>query len=237
MEIAMAVEIARQLKEIREAALCGSRAELRFAFSMVADVLVDTFDSDGHALRIDRRGAFEALEIARSAAEVLDACQVIERLFSGDAEHCVEQFELPRNRSHDAISRFLEYDVRSAMENGFVYVVWSRDPACCLHVGRTEAHERTLRLDGRGKLLSALQQGSLLGLIHPSPIGAGSTSEFEAAIVSVLDRQKLLSDRSAVSEKVARALGAAQLAEIGRLLLELASRFQGPVQRMSDVTG
>src|ERR1043165_926368 len=52
----MAVELARQLKEIRDAALCSSRAELRFAFSMVADVLVDTFDSENQALRIDRRG-------------------------------------------------------------------------------------------------------------------------------------------------------------------------------------
>jgi hypothetical protein len=233
----MAVELARQLKEIRDAALCSSRSELRFAFSMVADVLVDTFDSDGHALRIDRRGAFEALEIARSAAEVIDACQVLEGgLFSGAAEHCVEQFELPRTRSYDAISRFLEYDVRSAvMESVFIYTVWSREPQRCLHVGSTTDHERKLRLDGRGKLFAALQQGALLGLIHPSPNSVATVSEVEAAIVSVLDRQKLLSDRAAVPENVARALGAAQLAEIGRLLLELASRFQAPVPRTSDV--
>jgi hypothetical protein len=235
----MAVELARQLKEIRDAALCSSRAELRFAFSMVADVLVDTFDSENQALRIDRRGAFEALEIARSAAEVIDACRVIEScLFSVAAEHCFEQFELPRTRSYDAISRFLEYDVRSAvMENVFIYTVWSRDPQRCLHIGSTQDHDRTLRLDGRGKLFAALQQGALLGLIHPSPSSAAIVGEVEAAIVSVLDRQKLLSDRTAVPEKVARALGAAQLAEIGRLLLELASRFQAPVQRMSDVVG
>ena len=235
----MAVELARQLKELRDAALCSSRSELRFAFSMVADVMVDTFDSESHALRIDRRGAFEALEIARSAAEVIDACHVIEScLFSGAAEHCVEQFELPRARSFDAISRFLEYDVRSAvMGNAFIYTVWSRDPQRCLHIGRTQEHEPRLRLDGRGKLFAALQQGALLGLIHPSPNSAATVSEVEAAIVSVLDRQKLLSDRTAVPEKVARALGAAQLAEIGRLLLELASRFEAPVRRMSDVTG
>lgn len=235
----MAVELARQLKDIRDTALCSSRAELQFAFSMVADVLVDTFDSEDHALRIDRRGAFEALEIARGAAEVIDACQVIESsLFAGDAERCIEQFELPRIRSYDAISRFLEYDVRSAvMENVFVYLVWNCDPERCLHIGRTQDHERTLRLDGRGKLFSALQQGSLLAVIHPSPTSAATASEVEAAIVSVLDRQKLLSDRAPASGKVARALGAAQLAEIGRLLLELASRFQTPVQRMSDVPG
>jgi hypothetical protein len=235
----MAVELARQLKELRDSAQRSSRGELRFAFSMVADVLVETFDAEGHALRIDRRGAFEALEIARGAAEVIDACHVIESsLFSRDDQHCIEQFELPHNRSYDAISKFLEYDVRSAVrENAFVYLVWSRDPERCLYIGTTQDHERTLRLDGRGKLFSALQQGSLLGLLHPSPQSAASVSEVEAAIVSVLDRQKLLSDRGAVSDKVARALGTAQLAEIGRLLLELASRFQAPVQRMSDVAG
>jgi len=235
----MAVELARQLKDIRDAALCSSRTELRFAFSMVADVLLDTFDADGHALRIDRRGACEALEIARSAAEVIDACQVIQgSLFSRDAQHCVEQFELPRNRSYDAISRFLEYDVRSAvMENAFVYVVWAHEPERCLHVGRTQDHEHGLRLDGRGKLLPALQQGSLLGLLHPSSSSMATVSEVEAAIVSVLDRRKLLSDRAALPQKVARALGAAQLAEVGRLLRELASRFQAPVEQMSDVVG
>jgi len=235
----MAVELALQLKEFRDAALCSSRAELRFAFSMVADVLVDTFDSESHALRIDRRGAFEALEIARSAAEVIDACQVMEScLFGAAAEHRVEQFELPRTRTYDAISRFLEYDVRSAViDSVFVYTVWSRDPQRCLHIGSTQDHERKLRLDGRGKLFAALQHGALLGLIHPSPNSAATVREVEAAIISVLDRQKLLSDRTAVPERVSRVLGAAQLAEIGRLLLELASRFQAPVQRMSDVIG
>ena len=235
----MAVELALQLKEFRDAALCSSRAELRFAFSMVADVLVDTFDSESHALRIDRRGAFEALEIARSAAEVIDACQVMEScLFGAAAEHRVEQFELPRTRTYDAISRFLEYDVRSAViDSVFVYTVWSRDPQRCLHIGSTQDHERKLRLDGRGKLFAALQHGALLGLIHPSPNSADTVREVEAAIISVLDRQKLLSDRTAVPERVSRVLGAAQLAEIGRLLLELASRFQAPVQRMSDVIG
>ncbi|HSR96083.1 MAG TPA: hypothetical protein VLM79_03380, partial [Kofleriaceae bacterium] len=67
--------------------------------------MVDTFDSEGHALRVDRRGAFEALELARSAAEVIDACRVIEScLFSGAAEHCFAQLELPRTRSYDAIA-------------------------------------------------------------------------------------------------------------------------------------
>lgn len=235
----MAVEFARQLKDIRDAAQCSSRSELRFAFSMVADVLVDTFDSDGHPLRIDRRGAFEALEIARSAAEVIDACQVIETcLFAGRAEDCFEEFELPRNRSHEAIAGFLQYDIRSSVvENPFVYAVWSRDPERYLYVGKTEDGEHGIRLDGRGKLFSALQQGSLITLMNPSPATATTASDVEAAIVSVLDRQKLLSDRAVKSDKVPRALGAAQLAEIGRLLLELASRFQAPVQRMSDIAG
>jgi hypothetical protein len=232
----MAVEFARQLKDICGAALCSSRAQLRFAFSMVADVLVDTFDSDAPPLRIDRRGAFEALEIARSAAEVIDACQVIEScLFAGHAENCFEEFELPRSRSYEAISRFVEYDIRSTvLENVFVYTVWSRDPERYLYVGKTHEGERRLRLDGRGKLFSALQQGSLITLMNPSPTSATTASDVEAAIVSVLDRQKLLSDRAGKSEQAPRVLGAAQLAEIGRLLLELASRFQAPVQRISD---
>jgi hypothetical protein len=235
----MAVEFERQLKDIRDAAQCSSRGELRFAFSMVADVLVDTFDSDGHALRIDRRSAFEALEIARGAAEVIDACQVIETcLFAGHAEDRFEEFELPRNRSHEAIARFLQYDIRSSVvESPFVYAVWSRDPERYLYIGKTEDGEHGIRLDGRGKLFSALQQGSLITLMNPSPASATTAGDVEAAIVSVLDRQKLLADRAVKSDQVPRALGAAQLAEIGRLLLELASRFQGPVPRMSDIAG
>src|ERR1043165_926370 len=91
-----------------------------------------------------------------SIAEVIDACRGIEScLFSVAAEHCFEQFELPRTRSYDAISRFLEYDVRSAvMENVFIYTVWSRDPQRCLHIGSTQDNDRTLRLDGRGKLFA-----------------------------------------------------------------------------------
>jgi hypothetical protein len=234
----MAVEFARQLRDIRDAAQCSSHAELRFAFSMVADVLVDTFDSGGHPLRIDRRGAFEALEIARSAAEVIDACQVIEAcLFAGRAEDCFEEFELPRNSSHEAIARFLQYDIRSSVvQSPFVYAVWSRDPERYLYVGRTDDGEHWIQLDGRGRLFSALQQGSLITLMNPSPASATTASDVEAAIVSVLDRQKLLSDRAVMSEKAPRALGAAQLAEIGRLLLELASRFQAPVH-MSDAAG
>jgi predicted GIY-YIG superfamily endonuclease len=235
----MVAEFGRRLKDIRDAALCSSRAELRFAFSMVADVLVDTFDSDTRALTIDRRGAFEALEIARSAAEVIDACQVIEScLFAGHAESCFEEFELPQNRSYEEISRFLEYELRSTvLENVSVYVVWSRDPERYLYIGTTEDGERRLRLDGRRKLFTAVQQGSRISLMNPTPTSATTASDVEAAIISVLECQRLLSESAVKSDKAPRALGTAQRAEIGRLLVELASRFQAPVQRGSDVVG
>jgi hypothetical protein len=119
----------------------------------------------------------------------------------------------------------------------FVYAIWSRDSERYLYVGKSLDSERGLRLDGRGKLFSALQQGSLITVMNPSPTSATTASDVEAAIVSVLDRQRLLSERAARSAQAPRALGAAQLAEIGRLLLELASRFQAPVQRISDARG
>src|SRR5882762_539936 len=127
----MPVEFAQMLRGIVNAAIRDSRAELRFALGIVADVILDAFDSNIEAVRIDRRSASDALEIAHAASQVADACYLIEsRLLVSDPERCFLEFELPADRSYDALSRFLERSIVGTMtESSFVYVVWNRNPA------------------------------------------------------------------------------------------------------------
>src|ERR1700704_2127002 len=109
----MAVEFARKLKGIVDSAVHDGRAEFRFALGMVADVILEAFDSDLHAAAIDCRSVSEAMEIARAAARVVDAGHLIEScLFGVHGERCFRELELPRNRSRDALSSFLDQSVR-----------------------------------------------------------------------------------------------------------------------------
>jgi hypothetical protein len=229
----MALEFARRLQDIIAIARRDSRTSLSFGLGLVADIIVeslDTIDSSFPTINTDSRSAAESIELACAAAETLDACHLIEAaLFSAHAECCFLEFALPRGRTHDSLAQFLDETVRSVRGSSFVYVVWNHQPERCLHLARShEGHPRTLGLIARGKLLTALQQGSMLAVLLPSPATAAMARDVEAALLAVLVRQRLLPAVGGVSRQVPEAPGTAYLAEISRLFRDFASRLRSP---------
>jgi hypothetical protein len=237
----MAVEFARQLKDTVDVAGHDGRSELRFALYLIADVLLETFDGDLQSVVLDRRTASDAIAIARAAAHVVDACCIIESsLFGAHATRCFTELSLPIARDSAALGEFFERRVRSAGERApVVYMIWQRDPLRYLYVGRTEraGEPPTPRPDARGALFSALQQGSVITVMTPSPAAAIAASDLETALLAVLDRRNALPALNARPDSVVSAPGTAYLTAIGQLLCELAAKLQAPVKRYREVIG
>jgi hypothetical protein len=225
----MAVEFARKLKDILDVAVRDSRAELRFALHMIADIILETFDSELQSPKIDRRTTLDVMRLAHGAAHTIDACWLVESLVLAGADHrSVKEIELPRDRSPDALARFLD-QLWGAMENRpFVHAVWRRDTEEILHVGSRSAGD-----DGwsGAALIEALRRGSRIALLIPPPGAAVTVVELEAALVAVLGMHQAREDPAAALDNVAGTAGAA-LEEIGRLLCELASKFRIPVLQL-----
>jgi hypothetical protein len=243
----MAVEFARQLKRLVDAASHDSRTDICFALGMVHEVVSEILDVSELIPRgrpTSYGSASEAIEIARAATEVYDACHVIEAcLFSARHSYRLQELELPVSRGDDALIAFLDHDVSNAVVDcSFVYAVWARSPERCLYVGRSDhdgdrARGVRRRFDSRGKLVTALQRGSALALMLPSSRHAAVAVELEAAILSVLGSQDALPELNVRSENVARAVGSACLAEIGRMLGELGSKLTGSMHHPPEVAG
>jgi hypothetical protein len=233
----MAVEFTRRLKGVVDGAVHGSRAELRFGLGMLADIILEsleTFESGLPSVRVDHASASQAAAIARGAVRVLDACHLLESsLLSTPAASSAsistpyrcKELELPRRRDHDTLLAFLRQRVLRTVEwHPVVYVVWTQDPERYLHVGRSPHDNvgvQSLELDARGELFAALQQGSVITLLVPSSPSA-TLVDLERALVRVLHCQSALPEVDARPEQVPGATSAAYLAELGRLLGELA---------------
>jgi hypothetical protein len=202
---------------------------------MIADVILEIFDaleSDLQIVRQERHSLSQVLPIAREAASVLDACQLISSsLFSIPAEHCFHDLELPPDRSYNARSSFFYQSVRVVVEDRpFVYIVWNHQPRRFLYVGTCQFEEATARtsaLEPRGKLLHALQQGSLATLICPRPMSASLANALQAALLSVFDSQRAYPDFNDRPRKAVRPLPS-HLEEIGQLVDELGTRLEVP---------
>jgi hypothetical protein len=237
----MAVEFARQLKDTVDTVSRDGRRDLRFALDMIADIMLEAFDSDPRSVALDHT-ASDAVAIARAAAQVVDACCIIESsLFGARSAGCFTELALPLTRSKGVLGEFFEQCLRSAGERApLVYLVWQRDPQRYLYVGRTpdRAGEPPIqRLDARGALLGALQQGSVITVMTPSPAAAIAASDVETALLAVLDRGNALPALNASPDRVRGEFGTAYLAALGRLLCELASKFQAPAERHRKVVG
>jgi hypothetical protein len=237
----MAVQFARQLKNTVDTVSRDGRRDLRFALDMIADIMLEDFDPDLQSIALDRRTAADAVAIARRAAQVVDACCIIESsLFRARGAGGFTELALPVARDGDALGEFFERCVRSAGERApVVYMIWQRDPQRYLYVGRAErAGERQAqRPDVRGALFSALHQGSVITVMTPSPVAAIAASDLETALLAVLDRGNALPVLNARPDGVVGALGTAYLAEIGRLLCELSAKLEGPEERYRKVIG
>ena len=229
----MAVQFARQLRDIVDAASRDGRTELRFALHMIADILVETFDSDLRSVVIDRRSATDAMAIARAAAEVVDACHLIEAsLFGARSERCFEDISLPIGRSYDTLADFVERRLRGPA----IYMIWQREPQRLIyagHVGGAQAQTE----EARGALFGALQQGSVVTLMTPSPATTVAAGDLETALLVVLDRKNAFPALNVRSDGVRGALGTAFLATIGQLLGELASNLRAPAGSYRKLIG
>jgi hypothetical protein len=238
---AMAVKFARQLKDTVDAVSRDGRRDLRFALYMIADILLEAFDSDPQSVAFDRRTVSDAVAIARAAAHVVDACGIIESsLFDARAAGGFAELALPVARNSDALGEFFERCVRSAGERApVVYMIWEAAPQRYLYVGRTEraGEPPAQRPDARGALFSALQQGSVITVMTPSPAAAIAASDVETALLGVLDRCNALPALNGRPDRVVGALGTAYLTAIGGLLCELAAKLQVPVERYREVIG
>jgi hypothetical protein len=233
----MAVEFARKLKDILDVAVRDSRAELRFALHMIADIILETFDSELQSPKIDRRTTLDVMQLAHGAAHTIDACWLVESaVLSGAADRSVREIELPRDRSAESLARFLDH-LWGAMENRpFVHVVWRRDTEEILHVGSRRGGDGgwsgSALIDptprDSPRLIDALQRGSRIALLIPPPGAAVTVVEIEAALVAVLGTQQAREDPERAPDSAPGAAGAA-LEEIGQLLCELASKFRMPL--------
>jgi hypothetical protein len=221
----MEVKFARSLEGIVTTAMRDSRVELRFGLGMIADIILENLEATDAPVVSEpgaRPRASEALAIASSAVEVMDACQFIAcNVLSVAARYCCKEFELPRNPDHDVvIDLFRRHIASTDAPVSFVFVVWVPEPERYLYVGSGEQRRvetRRIELDTSEALLPALTQGSLITLMLPSSTGA-SAVDLEAALLSVLHSQKALSDVGAMSRQRSRVPG--MVREIGRLLGE-----------------
>lgn len=196
--------------------------------------MLETFDSDPQSPDIDCRTTLDVVQIAHDAAHMIDACSLLESILSGATDRVVKELELPADRSHAALARFLDQLWRGMESRPFVHVVWRRHPEEILHVGsRRDADDRW----SSAALFGALQQDCRIALVIPPPSAAATVSDIEAALVFVLGRRNAPGERGRAPERVPGAVGSAHLAEIGRLLGELASKFRVPVAAMPEVPG
>jgi hypothetical protein len=222
----MAVEFARKLKDILDIAVRDSRAELRFALHMIADIILETFDSELQSPKIDRRTTLDVMQLAHGAAHTIDACWRVESaVLAGAADRSIREIELPRDRSADSLARFLDH-LWSAMEGRpFVHAVWRRDTEEILHVGSRHGGDGGWSDVG---LIEALQRGARIALLIPPQGAAVTVVELEAALLAVLGTQHARDDAEGAADNMPGTAGAA-LEEIGRLLCELASKFRMPL--------
>jgi len=229
----MTAEFAKKLRDLVDVAMQVGQQALREALRDLADVISKAFDSELVEVSLDGRLADEAISDARTAAEVVDACHVIKsRLFFTRNGGCFREFKLPRNRDYHSLSDFLDLDVRAVVEGSpFVYIVWRRSPESYFYVGKSDNKDgkaSRLKLEGRGKLLDALQQGSIMTLMLPRPQTPTVASDVEAAVLAVLYDRERLPSLNVKQEKVPRTEGSAHLSQIGRLLDDLAAEFKVP---------
>jgi hypothetical protein len=231
----MTLNFARRLQDVVAIARRNSQISLRFGLSIVADIILeslDTVDSDLPTINADCQSLAQGIEIARSAIEVLDACLLIEaHLFSVQPNRCFIELMLPQDRSDDSLMRFFDGAVRRAANDSvFVYAVWALPSERCLYLARShEDTMQTLDPSARTRLLTALQQGSLLAVMHPSPMTAAMVLDIEAAIIAVFESQNLFAAVSSKSKPVCAARGAAYLARLSRLFHDLGFKFQSRV--------
>ena len=227
----MIADFASKLKDMLETARRESREELRFALCMVADVIVETLDSEPRVLEIDRRSASEAVAAARAAATVVDACHLVEHwLFSDSIERRFKELRLPKSRDRDALRKFLEQDIRGVAEGRpFIYAISTRDPEHHLYVGEGKSLESGARnpaLKDGGQVFDAWQHGHALTLMLPSLSGAVTICDVAAAVLTVLQSRKALPRINGGAKGGQSAVGAMYLSEIGALFGELADQLQ-----------
>jgi hypothetical protein len=225
----MSLEFACRLRRIVDDAIRANQVELRFALGMVAEVILETLDSfDLEAARIERRSAPQAIALARAAAQVLDACRLLQdRLLSVHPERCFVELALPRDRSPAVLAELIDLARRGAPDGPCAYVVWQPVPERFLYV--CKARRLDPPAEPRGPLFTALQQGALLTLAFP-PAGSGPVSaDVTNALLTVLDNRSRFPALNVRSEQSAAALGASYLAPVGRMLGELASSFELPL--------
>jgi len=232
----MSADFAEILKSYSKEAMKDGSARLRRALREVGDVVVRAFDSEIDRIDVNSENILDTIEVARSAAEVVDACHIIQaRLYTVGNNDCFREFGLPRRRAYDVLSDFIDTDVRDSIDvRPFVYVIWNRRPEVCFYVGRSENKDgraTRLKLEGRGKLLEALHLGSLMTLMLPSPRTSTVALDVEAAVLAVLHNRKRPPILNSKIEKVPGTLGSAHLSRIGRLLGELAVHFKHPIEQ------
>lgn len=231
----MAVQFVRMLVDIWNAAVRSSRADIHFALGMIADVILEILNAPESELQIAIQQADSVshiVEVARSATTRLNACQLIaSSLLSAPPEQCFRELELPRSRSYDSLSRFIRKNTRVELEGRpHVYVVWNREPERFLYVGTGQCegcsatNDRTVVL--RRELLRSLRQGSMITLICPRHMSATHASEVEAALLSVLDSQRVFPEFNQRSQEAIHPPRPSLLDDVGQLVGELRARLQ-----------
>jgi hypothetical protein len=233
----MSLEFAYRLRPIVEDAIRANRAELQFALGMIGEVILETLDSfDPETARIERRSAPQAIALARTAAQVLDACRLLETsLLSAHPERCFRELALPRDRSRAALAELLDLAGRGVPDGPCVQVIWQPVPERFVYVCKARRLEPPS--EPRGPLFTALQQGALLTLAFPADGGRPVSGDLASALLAVLDDRSRFPVLNVRVEQPVGAAGTAYLAPVGRMLGELASSFDAPLPPPGSAPG
>jgi hypothetical protein len=160
--------------------------ELRNALGDLADEIARVLNSDVGDIDHDRVEMNAIVADAIAAAQLLDACVVIDEDVGARAS--LQDFDLPRSKALSNLQAFLDEEARRfAGDRSFVYVAWASRPELFHYVGMSGnlgGGAGRLKLERHGKLLSALQHSRVFTMILPRQ--EPRASAVEAAVLTVL---------------------------------------------------
>lgn len=219
-----------RLKSLKESAWELATRDLEEALERlteeIGDLLVES-DLDAVQSELDASEASEAILDAHHAAELIDACTLLEQkvLECSAAGVGFHDVSLAGVTDYARIRERIEAECDIA--RGFVYVAWKRRPEVFYYVGRATSVARIQQLDRHGKLLEASRSATTLTLVKPSQSTETNLVAVEASILTIIDRVLgRLPELNTRCERPEGSLGRQHLKRLGGLLQRLGSALE-----------
>lgn len=214
-----------KLARMAESSRRRGAAGLKDALRDLADEITGILDSDVGDIDHDRVEMKTIVADAIKAAQLLDACDVIEEDVGARAS--LQDFDLPRSKGITNLQDFLDEEARRfAGERSFVYVAWASRPELFHYVGMSAnlgGGAGRLKLERHGKLLEALQHSRVFTMILPRQ--EPRASAVESAVLTVLNDNDRFPEHNSKFHRIPSGTGSEHLCALGRILSVLGSQF------------